>query len=264
MLFSLIISFCSYDIINPAVFTGTHNYKAMVFDDELAAVSMGNTIFMVIAVPLHMAVSLAIAMLLNQGIRAMPVWRTVFYLPAIVPMVAASLLWVWVLNPQVGLVNRSLEFFGITGPLWLQSTSWSKPALILMGLWSAGGSMIIWLAGLRGIPQSLYEASAVDGAGMFRQFFHITLPQLTPYIFFNLVMGLIGTFQIFGQAFIMTQGGPVNSTLFYVYHLFNNAFRYGAMGYASAMAWVLLVILLVLTLIQMKLSRRWVHYEGDA
>jgi multiple sugar transport system permease protein len=167
------------------------------------------------------------------------------------------------LNPQGGLVNALLAEIGITGPRWLDDTSWSKPSLILMGLWGAGGGMIIWLAGLKGIPTSLYEAAAVDGAGPLRQFVSVTLPQLTPYIFFNLIMGLIGTFQIFGQAFIMTQGGPANSTLFYVYHLFNNAFRYGAMGYASALAWLLFLIVLVLTVIQMKLSKRWVHYEHD-
>jgi multiple sugar transport system permease protein len=156
-----------------------------------------------------------------------------------------------------------LAAVGIEGPRWLQAAAWSKPALILMGLWGAGGGMVIWLAGLKGIPQSLYEAAGVDGANAWQQFRHVTLPQLTPYIFFNLIMGLIGTFQVFGQAFIMTQGGPENSTLFYVYHLFNQAFRYGRMGYAAAMAWVLFVIVLVLTVVQLKLSRRWVHYGEE-
>lgn len=263
MLFSLFISFTRYDIINPAEFTGLENYSRMLGDDPLVGLSLWNTVFMVLAVPLGMAVSLGIALLLNQGVRGMAAWRTFFYLPSIVPLVASTLLFVWLLNPQGGLVNALLAEIGITGPRWLDDTSWSKPSLILMGLWGAGGGMIIWLAGLKGIPTSLYEAAAVDGAGPFRQFVSVTLPQLTPYIFFNLIMGLIGTFQVFGQAFIMTQGGPANSTLFYVYHLFNNAFRYGAMGYASALAWLLFLIVLVLTVIQMKLSKRWVHYEHD-
>jgi multiple sugar transport system permease protein len=210
-----------------------------------------------------MAASLGIALLLNQSIKGMAAWRTFFYLPAIVPLVAASVLWVWIFNPQGGLLNMALGMIGITGPGWLQDADWSKPSLILMGLWGAGGGMIIWLAGLKSIPASLYEAAEVDGASTIQQFIHITIPQLTPYIFFNLIMGLIGTFQIFGQAFIMTQGGPVNSTLFFVYHLFNHAFRYGNMGYASAMAWVLFVIVLILTILQIKGSKRWVHYESE-
>jgi multiple sugar transport system permease protein len=160
-------------------------------------------------------------------------------------------------------LNKVLEMVGLPGPLWLQDPLWAKPAIIIMGLWGAGGGMIIWLAGLKGINQQLYEAASVDGAGAWRKFLHITLPQMTPYVFFNLVMGMIGTFQIFGSAFIMTQGGPQNSTLFYVYHLFNNAFRYGRMGYASAMAWVLFVIVLILTIFQLKGSKRWVYYESE-
>ena len=265
MLFSLFISFCQYDILNPATFTGLENYKLMFTDDRLLPISLANTLYMTLGVPLGMAASLAVALLLNQTIRGMAAWRTFFYLPAIVPMVAASILWIWILNPQGGAINLLLEGLGISDPpRWLQSAQWSKPALIVMGLWGAGGGMIIWLAGLKGIPQSLYEAASVDGANTWQQFRHVTLPQLTPYIFFNLIMGLIGTFQIFGQAFIMTQGGPENSTLFYVYHLFNNAFRYGRMGYASAMAWVLFAIVLVLTVIQMKFAKRWVHYGEEA
>jgi len=264
MLFSLLISFCHYDILNPAIFTGMENYKLMFSDDRLVPIALGNTLYMMLGVPLGMAASLAVALLLNQNIRGMAAWRTFFYLPAIVPMVAASILWIWIFNPQGGAINLMLEKIGVEGPRWLQSADWSKPSLIVMGLWGAGGGMIIWLAGLKGIPQSLYEAASVDGANTWQQFRYVTLPQLTPYIFFNLIMGLIGTFQIFGQAFIMTQGGPENSTLFYVYHLFNNAFRYGRMGYASAMAWVLFAIVLVLTVIQMKLARRWVHYGEEA
>lgn len=263
MLFSLAISFCDYDILNPPRFTGVQNYAWMLTQDDLLPQALWNTLFMVMGVPAGMAVSLSMALLLNVKIRGIAVWRTLFYLPSIVPMVAGSILWVWLLNPEGGLVNQFLRCLGMHGPLWLQSPAWAKPSLILMGLWGAGGGMIIWLAGLKGISEQLYEAAALDGANAWQKLRYVTLPQLTPYIFFNLVMGLIGTFQIFGQAFIMTQGGPVNSTLFYVYHLFNNAFRYGHMGYAAAMAWVLVGIVLVLTVVQFKLSKRWVHYESE-
>ncbi|HMO04260.1 MAG TPA: extracellular solute-binding protein [Kiritimatiellia bacterium] len=263
MLFSIVISFCRYDILNPAVFTGLDNYTFMFSQDDLFWKSLGNTLFMVIGIPLGMAVGLGMAILLTQKVRGIAVWRTLFYLPSIVPMVAASILWIWIFNPQSGLLNGLLASIGITGPEWLQDKDTSKWALILMGLWTAGGGMIIWIAGLKGISDSYYEAAAIDGANTWQQFRYITIPMLTPYIFFNLIMGLIGTFQIFTQAFIMTSGGPVNSTLFYAYYLFNNAFRYLNMGYAAAMAWFLFVIVLLLTAFQMRLSKRWVHYEDE-
>ncbi|HEX72678.1 MAG TPA: sugar ABC transporter permease, partial [Candidatus Hydrogenedentes bacterium] len=202
-------------------------------------------------------------LLLNHEVRGMAGYRTLYYLPAIMPGVAASILWIWIFNPHEGILNAVLARVGIQGPAWLQQESWSKPSLILMGLWGAGAGMIVWLAGLKGIPRHLYEAAELDGAGVFRRFFSITLPMLSPYILFNMVMGLIGTFQIFTQAYIMTRGGPVDSTLFYAFALFNNAFRYMKMGYASAMAWILFAIVLVLTLLQLWLSRRWVYYESD-
>jgi multiple sugar transport system permease protein len=263
LLFSIVISFCRFDVLNPAVFTGFSNYVFMLKGDELFWKALYNTVFMVIGIPLGMALGLGIAILLNMKVRGVAVWRTLFYLPSIVPAVAASILWIWIFNPQSGLLNGALSFLGIHGPNWLQDENTSKWALIIMGLWGAGGGMIIWLAGLKGISQSYYEAAEIDGAGTWQKFIYVTLPMLTPYIFFNLIMGLIGTFQIFTQAFIMTSGGPVNSTLFYAYHLFNNAFRYLHMGYAAAMAWFLFLIVLVLTAIQMKLSQRWVHYEGE-
>ena len=264
MLFSIVMSFCDYDILKPPSFIATKNYEIMFAGDVDYWPSLWNSIYMLVGVPLGMVVSLAMALLLNVNVRGVAFWRTCFYLPAIVPMVAASILWIWIFNPQSGLINGMLSAFGIDGPNWLQNPAWSKPALIIMGLWGAGAQMIIWLAGLNGISRTLYEAAAVDGAGRWQQFRHITIPQLTPYIFFNLVMGCIHTFQIFTQAFIMTQGGPEKSTLFYVYHLFNNAFRYGNMGYACAMAWVLFLIVLGFTIVQLRLSKRWVHYEAEA
>jgi len=261
ILFSIIISFCEYDILNPARFTGLLNYRLMFTQDPLFWKSMWNTVFMVIGIPLGMALSLGIAILLNLKVRGVAVWRTFFYLPSIVPAVASSILWIWIFNPSGGLLNNVLLTFGIHGPNWLQSEDTSKWSLIIMGLWGAGGGMIIWLAGLKNISESYYEAAGLDGANTWQKFVHVTLPLMTPYIFFNLIMGLIGTFQIFTQAFIMTQGGPVNSTLFYAYHLFNNAFRYLHMGYAASMAWVLFLIVFALTIVQMRLSQRWVHYE---
>jgi multiple sugar transport system permease protein len=262
---SIIFSFCRYDVVRPAEFVGLENYRRLLSDDPLFWKALANTVFMMLGVPLGMAVGLAVAMLLNTKVRGMQIYRTIFFLPAIVPAVASSILWIWVLNPEAGLLNSVLRMLGWSNPpRWLQSSSWllgSKTAIIMMGLWGAGAGMIIWLAGLKGIPQHLYEAAEIDGANRFRKFVHVTLPMLSPYIFFNLIMGIIGTLQIFTQAYIMTSGGPDDSTLFYVYYLFNNAFRYFNMGYASALAWILFAIILVLTLIQLKLAPRWVHYE---
>jgi len=263
LLFSIVMSFCDYDVLNPPRLTGFGNYVWMFTNDPLFGKSMVNTLYMMIGIPLGMALSLAIAMLLNTSVKGIAMWRTFFYLPSIVPAVATSILWIWMLNPSAGLLNGVLASFGIHGPNWLQDETTSKPSLILMGLWGAGGGMIIWLAGLKGISESLYEAASLDGASAWQQFCNVTVPMLSPYIFFNLIMGLIGTFQTFTQAFIMTEGGPVNSTLFYAYHLFNNAFRYLEMGYACALGWVLFIIVLALTLLQMKLSKHWVHYETD-
>lgn len=263
ILFSVLVSFADYDVLSPATWTGLSNYKRMFSGDPLVPVAVVNTLFMMLGIPLGLAVGLGIALLLNVEVRGVALWRTCFYLPSIVPAVASSILWIWIFNPQSGLLNRMLGAFGIHGPNWLQDAGTAKIALILMGLWGAGGGMVIWLAGLKSIPASYYEAARLDGANAWQQFCNITLPLLSPYILFNLIMGVIGTLQLFSQAFIMTQGGPVNSTLFYVYHLFNHAFRYLNMGYASALAWGLVIVVFILTVAQLKLSRRWVHYEGD-
>jgi ABC-type sugar transport system permease subunit len=264
---SFIYSFCRYDVLNPAEWAGLDNYSRLLFDDPIFWRSLWNTLYMTIGIPLGMAVGLAIAMLLNTEVRGMKFYRTLFYLPAIVPMVASAILWIWVLNPSNGLVNSFLRMFGVDNPpLWLQSPSWflgSKAAIIVMGLWGAGAGMVIWLAGLKGIPDHLYEAAQIDGAGPVRRFFNITLPMLSPYIFFNLIMGVIGTMQIFTQAYIMTLGGPEDSTMFYAYYLFNNAFNYFKMGYASAMAWMLLVLVCALTVFQLWFSKKWVYYGGE-
>jgi ABC-type sugar transport system permease subunit/ABC-type glycerol-3-phosphate transport system substrate-binding protein len=278
ILFSILFSFTRYDVLNPAHYVGLDNYRRIV-QDELFFKSLGNTAFMLLRIPLTMAVSLAIAMLLNRAIRGIGLYRTAFYMPAIVPLVAASLLWVWIFNPSMGALSQFLRWlfdtspfelierivggkdYHFTVPLWLQDKHWSKPSLIIMNLWAAGGGMITWLAGLQSIPPPLYEAASIDGAGPWKRFIHVTLPMLSPYILFNAVIGVIGTMQMFGEAFIMTEGGPADSTLFYAYYLFKEAFQFFKMGYASALAWILFLIVLALTLIQWWLSQKWVHYE---
>jgi multiple sugar transport system permease protein len=267
ILFSILLSFTKYNGLTPGLWVGFKNYYDLIVHDPLFWKSLGNTLVMLLAIPLNMAVGLGIAMLLNLNVRGVNLYRTIYYLPSIIPFVASSILWIWILDPTNGILNILLGYLGIQGPAWLGDANWTKPALIIMGLWTAGGGMIIWLAGLKGIPPQLYESSRVDGANWWQQFRHITIPMLTPYIFFNLIMGIIGTLQIFAQAMIMGQAGtqkagPLDSLLFYVFYLFNSAFVDFQMGYASAMAWILFFIILILTLIQLKLAPRWVHYEG--
>ena len=263
ILASIVISLCNFDVLHPAEFVGLANYKEMLFEDGTFWLSLWNTIYMMASVPLALAIGLALAMLVSIEVRGTAVFRTLFYLPAIVPAVAGSMLWIWLLNPQVGLVNLALGLFGVDGPNWLTDVRWSKPSIILMLLWTSGASMVIWLAGLKGIPAHLYEAAHIDGAGHWGQFRNVTVPMLSPYIFFNLIMGIIATFQIFAQAYIMTNGGPADSTLFFVFYLFHQAYKYLRMGYASAMAWILFLIIMGLTLLNLKLAPRWVHYEGE-
>jgi multiple sugar transport system permease protein len=261
ILFSILFSFTRYDVLSPARYVGAGNYRD-VLRDPLVLKSILNTAFMILRVPLGMAVSLAIALMLNRAVRAIGFYRTAFYMPAIVPMVAGSLLWVWMFNPTQGLINRVLGAFITSPPQWLNDPSWTKPAMILMSLWTAGAGMIIWLAGLQSIPQQLYEAASIDGAGRWRRFVHVTLPMLSPYILFNGIVGLIATMQIFGEAYIMTPDGrPADSTLFYAYYLFKQAFQYFRMGYAAALAWILFLAVLALTLLQLWLGKKWVTYD---
>ena len=261
---SLYLSFCQYDVISPPRWIGLSNYENLFLHDPLFWKSIWNTfVYAVFALPLGTVAGIALALLLSLDLRGMSIYRTIFFLPSIVPLVATSLLWVWILNPQIGLINNLLEMVGISGPPWLVSPVWSKPALILMSIWGVGGSMIIYLAGIKDIPTFLHEAALVDGANTWQRTWHITLPMLTPVIFFNLVMGMIGAFQYFTQAFIMTSGGPQESTNFYCLYLFQRAFLYLNVGYSSAMAWILFVIVLVVTTALMKTHTKWVHYEGN-
>lgn len=264
LILSFALSFTRYSVLRPARWVGLGNYVRLFTADPLFWKSLTNTLFMLLGIPLGMALGLGLALLLGRSLRGMAFYRTLYFLPSVVPAVASALLWVWIFHPADGLANRLLGWFGIAGPLWLQSEDWAKPAILLHGLWGAGSGMIIWLAGLKAIPQHLYEAAAIDGASRWRRLWHLTLPLLTPQILFNLIMGTIGTLQIFAQAVVMTKGGPLDSTLFYVYYLFNNAFSYFQLGYASAMSWVLFFLILALTLLQLRLASRWVYYEGEA
>jgi multiple sugar transport system permease protein len=261
---SFVLGFMEYDLASPARFIGLDNFKEL-FQDPLFYTSLYNTLYIVVlAVPLGMIAAFIMALLLNQKVHGQAIYRTLYYIPAIVPVVASAALWLYVLQPQWGLLNALLEAVGIPGPTWLASEVWSKPAIIMMMVWGSGGNMIIYLAGLQDIPKEYYEAAQIDGANSFKQFLHITLPLMTPTIFFTLIMGIINTFQVFSSIFVLTDGmgGPVNSTLVYLIYLYRNAFSFFRIGYASAMAWVLFVIILVLTIINFQFSRYWVHYES--
>jgi multiple sugar transport system permease protein len=266
VLASLYYSFCDYSVLQSPVWTGFDNYSRL-FRDDLFWLSLKNTLFFaVLSIPLGTAVSLSLAMLLNCEVKGTPFFRTIFYLPSIVPVVASSMLWLWIFNGSYGLLNWAIgpivELFGGKPPTWLTDPNWSKPALVMMGLWGVGNSMVIYLAGLQDVPKELYEAAEIDGATAWRQFWHVTLPMLSPVIYFNVIMGIIGSLQTFTQAFVMmgAEGQPARSTLFYALYLFTTAFYDLRMGYASAMAWILFIIIVVLTVFATKWFEKRVHY----
>ena len=259
---SLYYSFCDYSVLEPAIWIGGDNYARMV-QDRTFWLSLENTlIYAGFSLPLSMVVALSLALLLNCRVRGTALFRTIFYLPSIVPVIASSMLWLWIFNPSYGLLNQALapicHLFGANPPGWLGDPSWSKPALILMSAWGVGNSMIIYLAGLQDVPESLYEAAEIDGANKWQQFWYVTLPMLMPVIYFNLVMGIIGALQTFTQVFVMTggtDGTPAQSTLMYTTYLFGTAFFDLRMGYASALAWVLFCIIGLLTLLATRALR---------
>ncbi len=260
-LVSVYLSFTRYDVVSAPVWVGLANYRKLLFGDPLFWTALRITFeYALIAVPAGILTGVGLAILLNLDLRGISVYRTIFYLPSIIPIVATSVVFVWILNPQIGLVNAVLRLFHIVGPAWLMDTKWAFWSLVLMSLWSVGGSMIIYLAGLKDIPAALYEAAIIDGAGPWQRTRHITLPMLTPVIFFNLIMGVIGAFQYFTQPYIMTNGGPEDSTQFYALYLFNRAWRYLDMGYASAMAWILFLVVMFFTVLIFRTHARWVHY----
>jgi multiple sugar transport system permease protein len=264
MVASFGFSLTRWDLLTPPEFIGLDNYVRMFTRDPLFWKSLKiTTIYTVSYVTLDLILALVLALLLNQRIRGIGVFRTVYYLPSVLAGVAYVVMWMWMFNPQAGLINTLLRYVGIQGPRWLQSPQWALPALIIMGLWSVGRSMVIYLAGLQDIPAVLYEAAKIDGASRWQEFWKITLPLLTPAILFNLVFGIIMTFQSFTNVYVATNGGPLNSTLFYVVYLYRKAFEHLSMGYASAMAWILLLIVLICTLLIFRTSGRWVFYRGE-
>ena len=262
ILFSIYMSFTDWDLFQSPHFNGLENYKNLLTDDPIFWKSVYNTFFYaLISIPLGMAISLWIAYYLNKKLKGITFFRVLFYLPSVVPVVAGSLLFIHLLAPTQGLINQGLSLIGITGPAWLLDPHWVKPALILMSLWGVGGGVVLLLAGMKGVPPELYEAAAIDGANNRQSFYNITFPMLTPVIFFNLVTGIIGALQTFAQVFIVTAGGPDNSSQMVVPYLFENAFQFYKMGYASAIAWVLFILIMLLTLVVFRSSALWVHYE---
>lgn len=266
MIYSLFMSLTDFSGIGSAKFIGMQNYVKMFTGDPLFWKSLWNTfVYTIFGVPLGLIVGYLLALLLNSKVKGLGIWRTIFYLPSLVPAVASSLLWLLIFQPDFGIANAILEFAKLPTSNWLVSETMAKPTLIIMSLWGAGGGMIIYLAGLQQVPTSMYEAAELDGAGPLRKFFTITIPMTSNVIFFNLIMGLIGSFQVFTQAYVVSSGtgGPNNATLFYVLYLYNNAFSYFKMGYASALAWILFIIILIVTVIQFKFLGKKVYY-GDS
>jgi multiple sugar transport system permease protein len=264
-LFSLYLSFSEWELLGPIEFVGLANYQQLYDDPTFRKSLVNTTYYTAISVPGLMVLAFAAALLLNEQIRGRALFRTAFFLPSITPGVASVLLWVWLLHPT-GIVNTFLGYLGVpesAQPKWFGSTDWAMPGLILMSFWGIGSIMIIYLAGLQGVPEQLYEAATVDGANWWHRLRDVTVPMMTPTIFFTMIVGVIGSFQSFASALIATEGGPANATLFVLLYLYYQAFRYFHMGYASAIAWVLFVIIMALTLLQFALARRWVYYEGD-
>jgi multiple sugar transport system permease protein len=265
MAFSLALSFFHWNLLDPASFAGLDNYQKAATDPLLRQAIKVTLLYAVLSVPLSTALSLAVALLMNTKVRGIHFFRTVWYLPSLVTGVAQTILFLWVFNPSYGLLNGVLAAVGLHGPAWFNSSFWSLPAVVLMSLWTVGGNMIIYLAGLQDVPAELYEAAELDGTGRWQRFWNITLPQISPVIFFNVVTGLIGAMQVFTQGYIVTQagGGPDNSLLFLVLYLYKNAFQFFQLGYASALAWILLVMILILTALVFRGSAFWVFYESE-
>jgi multiple sugar transport system permease protein len=265
MIASLFYSLTRWDLLSQPEFVGLANYERMLTRDPLFYQALKvTTIFTLAYVPLEMIGGLGLALLMNRSMRSISAFRTIFYLPTVLSGVAFVVVWMWLLHPTAGLINATLARFGIDGPRWLTDPDTALIALLMMSVWGLGRAAVIYLAGLRGVPREFYEAASLDGASRVRAFFAITLPLISPTIFFNLLLSVIATFQTFTSAFVATDGGPLNATLFYVLYLYRQAFRFFNMGYASALAWVLFVVILILTLIIVRSARSWVYYEAEA
>ncbi|MBI2942316.1 MAG: sugar ABC transporter permease [Chloroflexi bacterium] len=267
---SFYLSFTNYDIVSPPAFTGLQNYVKLATTDTLFRHSLTVTLYYsALSIPLSLVTAFLVAMLMNQKVRGIVVYRVVWYLPALVPVAANAALWRWMLNRDFGLINFPLIALGFAPPGWLVESSLTVPALVMVHLWGIGNSVLIYLAGLQGVPQHLYEAAEIDGSNWWHKFRHVTIPMMSAIIFFNLIMGIIGSFQVFTLAYVIfTPGGgtgtagPENAALFYVFYLYRNAFQYFKMGYAAALAWVLFLIILALTILMFRFQNRWVYYEG--
>ncbi|GAA1682800.1 sugar ABC transporter permease [Kribbella yunnanensis] len=262
MVSSIYVSLTSWDLITPPQFVGFANYTEAFQDPRVGQALKVTLLYGVISVPLQTALAFVVALLLNTELPGMRFFRTVWYLPSLVSGVAQMVLFLWVFNPQYGLANDVLGKVGIEGPGWFNDASWALPTVILMSLWTVGGAMVIYLAGLKDVPTNLYEAAAIDGAGPLRMFWHVTMPQMSPIILFNALTGIIGSLQIFTQGFV-ANGGPKDSLLFFVYYLYDNAFQNFRMGYASALAWILFVVILALTTVTLRGSAFAVYYETE-
>jgi len=268
VLASFVFAFTNWTGLTSVSFVGLENFRWLLFEDKLFWIATWNTFYYAFgAVVLGTGGALLVAMLLNQNLPGTTFFRVIYYMPSIASGVAVSILWIWLLNPQVGMINYLLSLVGIEGPLWLASQQWSKPALILKSTWGIGANMIIILAGLQGIPVSLYEAARIDGASKLREFWHVTIPMLSPVLFFVIVISIINAFQILTDIIVMTTrdgtgGGPGTSTFMFVYYIYQAGFQYLKMGLASALAWLLFALILILTLVQLWASKRWVYYEG--
>jgi multiple sugar transport system permease protein len=264
MVASAYYSLTEYNVVQMR-FVGTQNYQELTRDWKFLWSLWVTAKFTLVSVPLNIVAALSVAVLLNQNVPFLSFWRTVYYLPSVISGVAVALLWRWVLNPQYGLFNYMLGLVGITGPRWFWSEQWAIPAFWLMGLWGIGAPMVIYLAGLQGVPTALYEAAEIDGASSWQKFRKITLPMISPVILFTFITNMIGAIQVFTQMYVISnQGGPNNATLVYVLYLFQNGFRWFRLGYASALAWVLFIIIVILTVLMLKASTRMVYYEDPA
>ncbi len=264
MLASFALAFTNTDMLTGIKFIGLANFQELL-QDKLAFKALGVTArYALGAIPLGIVLGMAVATLLNQNIPGRSVWRTLYYLPSVVSGIAVAILWSWIFNPRIGLINSAIKaVFGIQGPKWIFSEEWALPSLVIMSLWGVGGSMLLYLAGLQSIPTQLHEAAKIDGAGALARFRHVTLPMLSPTIFFTLILATIGTFQFFTEPLVMTNGGPNNATLSVMLYIYRKSFQQLHFGYASLLAWVLFVIILACTLLVIRSSSIWVYYEGE-
>jgi multiple sugar transport system permease protein len=261
---SMYLSFTDFRLLNAPVFTGLENVQRLMQDERFWKSLQVTALYVLGVVPIGNLLALGVAMVLARRLAFVNFWRTVYFLPSVIGGVAVAVMWSFIFNPDFGLINVALSWFGIRGPGWLTSETWALPAIIIMGWWAGiGPQMVIYLAGLKGIPTSLYEAAEIDGATPWRKFWHVTLPMLSPTIFFNLINGVIAAFQVFDPAFVLTKGGPNDATRTYAYGIFDEAFQLSNMGYASLQAWLLFIVILIVTLLVMRFSQRHVYYENE-